>query len=284
MERNVEIFALTLPDEADRLPENRMLHPVLGNLEQTEEIEKQLAGVSFDVTFHLAWVGVSTTYKNDADMQMKNIPFALKVMKIAELHGCSRVICTGSVSEYAYAGEAVNGKQLPCPSDMYSATKSAVHIYCDLYAKQHGINFNWILIPSIYGPGRDDDNLITYTIKSLLTGRKPSFTKLEQKWDYIYIDDLIHTLALVAERGKGSKVYVTGSGYARPMYEYVEILKNRIDPKAELGIGDIPYKTDKIDNSVVDILVLEEDTGYEPQVTFEEGICKTIDYFRKMEG
>ncbi len=82
---------------------------------------------------------------------------------------------------------------------------------------------------------------------------------MEQKWDYIYIDDLILTLILVAEYGKENKVYVTGSGVARPMYEYVQIIKNKIDSKAELGIGDIPYKTDKIDHAVTDITELKED-------------------------
>jgi len=279
----IEIFALTLPDEADRLPKNSMLHPVFGNLDQVEDIEKQIDHVSFDVMFHLAWVGVSTTYKNDVFKQMKNIPFALKVMEIARMHGCSRVVCAGSLSEYAYVGTVVNGNQPPCPSDMYSATKSAVHIYCDLYARQHGINFNWILIPSIYGPGRNDNNLITYTIKMLLAGKKPSFTKLEQKWDYIYIDDLIRTLILVAQQGKENKVYVTGSGSSRRMSEYVEIIKNMIDPQAEMGIGDLPYKTNQIDHAITDICTLKEDTGYEPQISFEEGIRRTIDYYRSME-
>lgn len=282
LKRQIEIYALALPNEADRLSENSMLHIILGNLDQSDEIEKQMEGIVFDVMFHLAWTGVSSTYKNDASIQIKNIPFALKVMEIAKLHGCHHVVCTGSVSEYAYVETAVNGKQLPCPSDMYSATKSAVHIFCDLFARQHGINFNWILIPSIYGPGRNDNNLITYTIKMLLAGKKPSFTRLEQKWDYIYIDDLILTLVLVAEYGKENKVYVTGSGIARPMYEYVEIIKNKIDSKAELGIGEIPYKTDKIDHAVTDIIELKKDTGYEPLISFEEGICKTIDYFKEM--
>lgn len=282
LERQIEIYALVLPNEADRLSENSMLHTILGNLDQSDEIEKQMEGIVFDVIFHLAWAGVSSTYKNEASLQIKNIPFALKVMEIAKMHGCHHVVCTGSVSEYAYVETAVNGKQLPCPSDMYSAAKSAVHIFCDLFARQHGINFNWILIPSIYGPGRNDNNLITYTIKMLLAGKKPSFTRLEQKWDYIYIDDLILTLILVAEYGKENKVYVTGSGVARPMYEYVQIIKNKIDFKAELGIGDIPYKTDKIDHAVTDITELKEDTGYEPLISFEEGICKTIDYFKEM--
>lgn len=282
LEKGIEVFALALPEETDKLLHNELLHPVVGNLERIEEIEKQLEGKKFDTTYHLAWIGVSTTYKNDVDIQMKNISYALKVMELASGHSCRRVICTGSVSEYAYAEGAVNGQQIPSPCDMYSATKSAVHIYCDLFARQNDMYFNWVLIPSIYGPGRNDNNLITYAIKMLLNDSRPSFTKLEQRWDYIYISDLICSLILVGERGKGSKVYVTGSGNARPMYEYVEILKNQIDPDAELGIGDLPYKTSRIDNAVVDITVLAEDTGYKPLVPFEEGIKATINYFKTL--
>ena len=284
LEQDIEVYALTLPSEKDRLVQNDLLLPIMGNLDEIDEIETQLEGIDFDVTYHLAWVGVSTTYKNDIDMQIKNISYALRVMKLSKAHGCNRVICTGSVSEYAYVGEAVNGQQLPCPCDMYSATKSAVRIYCDLFARQNGINFNWVLIPSIYGPGRNDNNLITYAIRMLLAGEKPSFTKLEQKWDYIYIDDLICSLLLVGEHGKDSRVYVTGTGNARPMCEYVEILKNQIDPHAELGIGDLPYKTDRIDNAIVDISTLVEDTGYKPSVSFEEGIRATINYFKTVEN
>lgn len=167
---------------------------------------------------------------------------------------------------------------------MYGATKAALRIYCDLFARQNDINFNWVLIPSIYGPGRNDNNLIAYEIKTLLAREKPSFTKLEQKWDYIYIDDLIYALILVGERGKGGKVYTIGAGESRPMYEYVEILKNQINPNAELGIGDLPYKTAKVNNAIVDISALVEDTGYKPFVSCEEGICATIEYFRQVES
>lgn len=71
--------------------------------------EKQLTGIQFEVTYHLAWIGVGATYKNDIDMQMKNIAYAMRVMEISKAHDCARVVCTGSVSEYAYVNEPVNG-------------------------------------------------------------------------------------------------------------------------------------------------------------------------------
>lgn len=280
---NKKIIALVLPEEAGRLKKQENLAFVEGNLDDADDIRSKLQNEKFDTIYHLAWVGVSTTYKNDRKLQMKNIEYAMFMMELAKEHGCQKIICTGSVSEYAYEDGAVDGTRAVSPADMYSATKAAVHIYCDLYARQNELDFNWVLIPSIYGPGRTDNNLITYAIQMLSAGKKPSFTKLEQKWDYIYIDDLILSLYLVGEKGRKNQVYVTGSGVSRPMCEYVEILKDQIDPDAELGIGDLPYKTNRIDNSVVDITKLQSDTGYKPQVSFEEGIRNTIDFFREQE-
>ena len=67
------------------------------------------------------------------------------------------------------------------------------------------------------------------------------------------------------------------------MSEYVTIIRNSINPNAELGIGEIPYKTDRIDNAIVDISKIKQDVGYVPRYTFEEGIQKTIDFMRETE-
>ena len=279
-----EVYALVLPEETDKLKDCHGLKLLSGNLENIEEIEKQLEGVGIDLIYHLAWIGVSTDYKNDYHLQIRNLTLALNVMKLAQTHQCGRVISTGSISEYAYYDGAIDGTQVPSPCDAYSATKASIRLYCNLIARQQGISFNWVLIPSIYGPGRNDNNLITYCIKTLLDGKKPSFTKLEQMWDYIYISDLIHALVLIGEKAVGNTIYPAGTGKARRMREYVEIIRNYIDPDAELGIGDLPYKTSRIDNAVVDISKTTQDTGYLPLVTFEEGIQKTIRYFKGEEN
>lgn len=249
-------------------------------LDDMEEVEDKLP-LKADVFYNLAWVGVSTTYKNDFAMQSQNIDYSLRALKLAERLKCSRIIYPGSVSEYAYTDKPVNGENVPCPADMYSACKTSVHFICDLYARQSNLDFLWVLIPSIYGPGREDNNIITYAIKSFLNKDKPSFTKLEQVWDYLYIDDLITALYLVGIKGNHGKTYVLGTGNAYPLSKYIEIIRNIIDPSLPMGIGELQYKTNKIDNSIVDITLLREDTGFVPQYTFTEGITKTIEYFKK---
>jgi len=243
--------------------------------------EKNLP-VNVDAFYHLAWNGVSSSVKDDFSVQYRNIEYSLNALKLAEKIGAKKIIFSGSVSEYAYSDNCVDGNNVPAPSDMYSACKISTHYVCDIYARKNNLNFIWTLIPSIYGPGRNDSNIITYSIKTFLEKKKPSFTKLEQKWDYVYIDDLINALFLTGEKGLGGNVYVIGSGKADSLAHYIEIIRDAIDSKLPMGIGELPYKTTKIDNSVVDISLLKKHTGYEPNVSFEEGIKNTIEYFRKI--
>ena len=114
----------------------------------------------------------------------------------------------------------------------------------------------------------------------MLKGEKPSFTGLEQQWDYLYIDDLIDALVAVGEKGIGGKTYPIGSGENKQIVEYVKIIRDMIDPTLPLGIGDIPYKNKTIDNQILDISELNEDTGFTARYSFESGIRLRIDYYK----
>lgn len=76
-------------------------------------------------------------------------------------------------------------------------------------------------------------------------------------------------------------MYPVGSGESRTLREYVEIIRDAIDPKLKIGIGDIPYKNKKIDNQILDISSLQEDTGFKPSYSFSEGIQEVIQYFKE---
>lgn len=234
------------------------------------------------ILYHLAWAGVSTTFKNEAITQAQNVLYGIKVLEFADTNGIRRVIVPGSASEYACGKGIIDGHNIPAPSDLYSAAKVATRFVCQTYARQHNIQFLWATITSIYGPGRNDNNLITYAIKTLLQGEKPSFTGLEQQWDYLYIDDLMSALQAIGEKGIDGKIYPVGSGEHKQMAEYVKILRDKIDPSLPLGIGDLPYKNKTIDNQVLDISALKADTGFTPRYTFEQGIDLTINYFKHL--
>lgn len=247
-----------------------------------EDIE-HLLPTDADVFYHFAWDGVGSTKKNEYSLQIENIDYTVNALKLAHRIHCKKIIIAGSVSEYAYCKVAITGFDCPSPADAYSAAKIAAHYLCDIYARQNNIDFNWLLISSVYGPGREDNNLLTYTIKTLLDGGRPSYTKLEQLWDYIYIDDLVNALFLIGNSDVKNCIYPIGSGKYRSLNDYIKIIRDIIDPKLSVGIGDLPYKTKDIDNSIVDISLLVRNTGFYPKFSFEKGINMTIDFFKEKQ-
>lgn len=284
LRENIRVYGIDVDSAQERILAEENVIPLSVNIGDGKELSNILKVAQPDVFYHLAWAGVSTDVKNEVKMQASNIPLAITALDACKEAGCEHIIIPGSASEYAYCGQTIDGQNKPAPGDAYAASKVAVQVLCQWYARQHGLNLNWLLIGSIYGPGRNDSNILTYTIKALLRGEVPKYTKLEQMWDYIYIDDLIEALYLLGLHGKPDSVYPVGSGQARPLSEYIRMIQAAIAPDAPLGIGALPYKFgSKPDNSVLDITCLQEDTGFAPQVTFEEGIGRTIAYFREME-
>lgn len=252
-------------------------------LEEIDLIEGGDLLMGIDTLYHFAWAGVGANFRNQPEIQVQNVMFGLKILEFAERNHIKRVIIPGSAAESSCSSGIITGKELPAPSDMYSAAKVATRYVCQTYALQHDIDLIWALVTSVYGPGRDDNNLISYVISTLLKGEKPSTTGLEQQWDYLYIDDLINAFILLGEKGKGGKIYPIGSGEHKLMREYVEIIRNIINPHLPLGIGEIPYKNpSRIDNQIFDISELVSDTGFSAQYDFYKGINETINYFKTL--
>ena len=238
--------------------------------------------ISPDLFYHLAWEGVSTKYKNYHSIQIRNLKYSIDCFAFANQIRSKKFVFLGSASEYAYSDKAIDGKSVvPAPCDEYSAVKACAHIYLQLLAKQHGLPYVRVILPSIYGGKRADANIITYTIQELLNKRKPAFTKLEQLWEYVYIDDAINALYKIGEKGISGRSYPVGWNRSRKLAEYIYIIRDIIDPKLDLGVGEKPYKTGRVDNCIMDTSITIEDIDFEPQIPFEEGIRKTIDFIRK---
>ena len=76
-------------------------------------------------------------------------------------------------------------------------------------------------------------------------------------------------------------VYPLGSGTARPLKDYIEALRDAIDPALPLGLGEVPYGPLQVMHLQADTSALQADTGWYAATTFEEGIRKTIEWARK---
>lgn len=242
-----------------------------------------LRETGYDVFFFLAWDGVAPEQKNDVCLQIKNITCALNAMELAYKVNCKKFVAAGTVAEYVFCENIIDVNEKPAPSDFYGAAKVSVHYMLDVLARQRAMNFIWAVLPSTYGPGRKGDNIITYTIRTLLKGEKPYYGDLEQLWDFLYVSEVARALRLIGERGIPGKIYGIGSGNYRKLKDYVKEIRDCINPELKLNIGALPEMSKRTFSSCVNTFDLINDTGFQVKVSFGEGIKKTIAGIRKTE-
>ena len=243
---------------------------------QTLEIAVQ----KYDVFFHLAWEGVTSKDKDNLDIQKTNIDMSVNALLLAKRLECEKFIATGTVAEYAYCERIMDFSQKQTPNDIYAAMKVSVYNISNVLSRKIGIHFIWTVLPSTFGEGRNNDNIITYTITKLLKGEKPLYGDLEQLWDFLYVKEVARALWLIGENGNGDKIYGIGSGQYRQLKDYIYTIRDIINPDLELGIGELPQMSHKAYSSCVGIYDLMKDTNFQVEIGFEQGIKNTIKYYK----
>ena len=234
-----------------------------------------------DAFLHLAWQSTGASVRDDVYTHIDNVRYTLDAVQLAQRAGCAIFVCAGSQAEYGLVSTTLSGDTACDPESGYGIAKYAAGKMARLAASQLGMRYCHARILSTYGEGMDDNTLIAYLIKTLLAGEKPLLTKCEQMWDFMYVRDTARALLAIAENGIDGKTYPIGSGIAKPLREYVETIRDVVDPTMELGFGEKDYYPHQPMYLCADIGGLQADTGFKPLVSFEEGISKTAEWFKE---
>lgn len=256
--------------------------------ELTEKIECSLDGLKtleldgkYDVFFHLAWEGTTGAARNDMYMQNTNVRYTLDAAELAGRLGCKTFVGAGSQAEYGRTEQRLRSDTPAFPENGYGIAKLCAGQMSRVKCAQLGIRHVWARILSVYGEYDGENSLVMSTLRKLTKHERPSFTGGEQLWDYMYSRDAARAMIELAEHGRDGGVYCLGSGNARPLREYIELIRDAAAPEAELGFGEIPYAERQVMYLCADISELERDTGFVPSVSFEEGIRKTVEWYRR---
>lgn len=233
---------------------------------------------------HLAWEGVASELRSKTRLQFSNVELSLSAVELAAELDAQRIVLLGSTLEYAFCEQVVNRKAPPSPLNAYGAAKIASRFLSESLAKELKVPFVYSVLTGVYAPDRLGNNVINYVIRELLSKRKPSLTRMEQMWDYVHIDDAIRAIYLIMTKGKDGAFYAIGSGESKPLAEYVQCIRDIIDPSLPLGVGDLPYPQGPMISSCVDLSELSRDTGYCPQIPFSKGIVSVINAIKNEQN
>lgn len=281
----VHIVAVCRPESEriSRIPKHENVRIVECSLEDMDKLS-DIVQDGADVFYHFAWDGTFGDTRNDLNLQNNNVKYALDAVKAAKKIGCTKFVGAGSQAEYGRVEGMLKFDTPTFPENGYGIAKLCAGQMTKIMCDQLGMEHIWVRILSIYGPYDGENTMIMSVIGKILSGEKPSLTKGEQMWDYLYAKDVANAFYLVGEKGKNGAVYCVGSGKARPLKEYVKQIRDSIDSDAELGIGDIPYGEKQVMYLCADIEKLTDDTGFVPEYDFDEGIRETIEWYKENYG
>ena len=276
--QNVEMLVICRKASKRRqqIPDHPLVKVLELNMEEYETYQPPEGETPYDVFYHFAWGGTTGDGRNDCEIQEKNIRYALDAAALAKRFGCSAFVGAGSQAEYGRVEGNLNSQTPAFPENGYGMAKLCAGQMTRLYCRQVGMRHVWTRILSIYGPGDGAGSMVMSAIHRLLAGETPAFTKGEQQWDYLYSGDAAKALLLLGEKGHDGGVSCLGSGKARPLADYIGIIRDAIDSRLSVALGAVPYAPGQVMYLCADIAKLKEDTGFVPEVSFEEGIKKTI--------
>lgn len=278
-----DVIAVCRPDSprAAAIPKHPRIHIVFCDAGGLDRLPA-LIPTGADAFFHFAWAHTIGPGRNDMPAQIANIQYTVDAVRCAHALGCKVFIGAGSQAEYGRV-EGILKPETPCfPENGYGIAKLSAGHMSRIECQKYGIDHIWTRILSVYGPGDGSATMISGTIRKLLSGERPALTKGVQTWDYLYSGDAAKAFRLLAEHGVSGKTYVLGSGTARPLKAYIELLRDAIDPALPLGFGEIPYGPLQVMHLQADISELQKDTGFAPEIPFEVGIQHTINSIKEM--
>ena len=274
-----EVIALVRNDTSRLTPiANRIsLHRV--DLADSAAVAALLASAKPEIVIHSAWEGVGGALRS-GDIQLDNIRITVALADAAIAAGARKFVGIGSQAEYGRYDRKLVETDLPQPTMLYGAAKLAACHLAAQRCREAGMDFAWLRLFSVYGPGDNANWLIPSTAASLVRGKAPLCTAGTQNWDYLHIDDVADGVLAAATTDRATGVFNLSSGDPVAVRQIVEMLRDFAAPGLTLAFGTIPFGPDQIMHLEGDNGRLRSATGWCPRVPLGDGLRQVVDELR----
>ena len=251
------------------------------DLSDFRNLSKYVEDRDIDALYHLAWVGSAGALRGDSDVQIRNIQYTCDTVKACLDMNCKRFIFASSIMEYEIQATMVTDT-MPSINTLYSSAKVAADYMARTLSGSYGIDYIRAVISNIYGPGETSPRLVNTSLRKMLNKEHCAFSAGNQLYDFVYITDAAKMFIEIGKHGIANRTYYIGSQEPRPLKEFLCEMRDQVDPKIEIGLGEIPFNGVSLSYKEFDINAVKKDTGYIPEVTFAQGIKNTLEWIKEM--
>lgn len=277
----IKVTAVIRPNSKKRsnLIDHENIQVVECDIDELLTLKSVLTG-TYDTFYHFAWDGTYGDSRNDAMLQEKNVRNTLEAVELAHALGCQVFVGAGSQAEFGFVEGELSDQIPKNPVTGYGIAKYTAGRLSAIMCERLGMRQSWGRIVSTYGPRDNSYTMVMSSVIGMLNGERMSFTKGDQIWDYVYGGDCSRAFYLIGKYGKHGKAYTIGSGKSKLLREYIEIIRDVVNPSLEIGIGERDYYPNQVMRLTADISELTEDTGFVPEIDFAEGIRRTMEWYK----
>jgi dTDP-glucose 4,6-dehydratase len=254
---------------------------VQGDICSAADLDAALPGHDVLVNF-AAESHVDRSIAGAADFIQTNVFGAQQVFDAALRHKVGRVVHISTDEVYGSIDEGSwTENHILEPNSPYSAAKAGSDLIARAYAKSYGLDISVTRCSNNYGPYHFPEKVIPLFVTNLLDGKKvPLYGEGANVRDWLFVADHCRGIQLVVEHGKPGEFYNIGGGRELSNKELTEKLLEAtgrdwsfvqpiLDPRG--GGHDLRYSVDYSKTA---------ELGYAPQVTFEQGLAETVQWYR----
>ncbi len=255
----------------------KVIEADLRNLDSLKPIAKE----SYDIIFHLAaynHVGDSFLHVNESLMSN-----AIATANLLESEiDFGRLVYTATSEIYGYQENVpFNEDFLPYPISPYAVGKYAGELYARMKNHENNMPIVFIRPFNTFGPYQSDRAVIPELIIKCLKNMPIETTEGKQTREFNYVDNIVDGfLAIATHKPISNEPINIGSNQEISIADLVKTIHTLCESDSDLKIGALDNRPTEIWRMSADNTKASEILGWEPKVSFEEGLKITIDWFR----
>jgi len=251
------------------------------DIENIEFLKKLFKENGIDAVVNLAArAGVRYSLENPFIYMTTNAIGTLNLLECCRQYGTKKFVLASTSS--IYAGSPMPFKEdLPVnrPISPYAASKKAAEAICYAYHYLYGIDITILRYFTVYGPAGRPDMSIFRFIKWIDEGRPVEiFGDGRQSRDFTYIDDIAEG-TIRALRPLGYEIVNLGNNHPNELMYAIELIERYLEKKARFVYR--PFHKADLKATCADIKKAKEMLDWEPKVSLEEGIKRTVDWYKE---
>jgi len=282
--RGVDNFSTGKQENIEEIADRIDFHEA--DITDLDAMHKACAGVDF-VLHQAAIPSVPKSVLDPLGSNCANVDGTVNVLVAARDAKVKRVVYAASSSAYGDTPTLPKHEAMkPDPISPYAVAKLASEQYMISFYRCYGLETVCLRYFNIFGPRQDPSSpysgVLAKFITQMLRGERPTiFGDGEQSRDFTYIDNAVEAnlLACKADSSKAAgQVFNVATGRRVTLNETFKALQPLTSYGGQVKYG--PERGGDIKHSLADISKAEAGLGYKPKVDFEEGLRRTVDWYR----